>query len=321
MLKKLVKKLEKKPLLDKLLSLNPIFSNFINNCLVVFLYHEVSDNPSKFHLNNNLNVTPNIFYKQMNFIKKNFHIINPQDIFLNKFTTPAALVTFDDGAKGYFDNALPILNELKIPSVHFLNMEPIMKGINWNGFIAYFNDIKKKTIHAQHDEYIKYKEIQKKNGDLNDILKNVKEYHGLWANTQDLDNCKNNNLVFFGSHLFNHFNAVSLSKNELSFQYLENKKYLNNFNNSINFFSYPYGHNNIHYNSNTTKIIRNLGAKCIFTANPISYKIQFNKKNDLFHRIPLFNWIETEQQFKKHLILSKYKTSLNFLRNKHSNNY
>jgi len=48
---------------------------FLNRTLTVFVYHDVSDNPSEFSLKYNLNVCPEIFEHQINFIKNNFNVI------------------------------------------------------------------------------------------------------------------------------------------------------------------------------------------------------------------------------------------------------
>ena len=114
--------------------------------MVTVVYHEVSDKPSKFHLENNLSITKQNFYNQLIFLKNNFNIISPLDLISNNFATPATLITFDDGAKGFFNNARTILEELKIPCVHFLNMEPILGGLNINGLVSYLLDVDKRIF-------------------------------------------------------------------------------------------------------------------------------------------------------------------------------
>lgn len=319
MIKKFFKKIENSSFTKNLCNNNYVFNKSLNNNVVVLLYHEISENPSNFHSNNGLNVTPNIFYKQLYFMKKNFNIINPHDFYNNNFSCPSAMITFDDGAKGYFDNAIPILKELNLPSLHFLNMEPILGGLNWNGLVSYL-------IEADHSfkEYllnqkvsfsnINYASVAQylKQTNKQKIFDKAKNFHGPWASINDLEKCNNNKLVYFGNHLYNHYNAVTLKKNDLIFQYNENKKHIIKYNNFIEYFSYPYGQPDLFYNHFTNKIIRELGAKKIFTANPINY----NYKDFLIHRLPFFNNLELDKDIKKHILIPKYKNIIkNYLLN------
>lgn len=310
MIKKIFKQLENSYFTKKLLSNNYFFNKSLNNSIVVLLYHEVSNNPSNFHYSNGLNVTPNVFYKQLNFLKKNFNIISPKNFLNKKFEGPSAMITFDDGAKGYFDNAIPILNELNLPSLHFLNMEPILGDINWNGLVSYLIE-----IDLDFKEYILNKKITFSNISIssvmeylnkknkNRILDKAKDFHGPWASVLDLEKNQDSKLIFFGNHLYNHYNATSLQEKDLIFQYQENKKYIIKYNNFIEYFSYPYGQPDLFYNDFTNRVIIELGAKKIFSANPINY----NHKNIVSHRLPIFNNIESDNDIKKHILLPKYK--------------
>jgi peptidoglycan/xylan/chitin deacetylase (PgdA/CDA1 family) len=64
------------------------------------------------------------FRAQMQWLKRRCAVIAPED--LPQFardssrTRPAVLVTFDDGYRDYYDNAYPVLDELRIPAVVFL---------------------------------------------------------------------------------------------------------------------------------------------------------------------------------------------------------
>ena len=110
---------------------------FLNRTLTVFVYHDVSDNPSEFSLKYNLNVCPEIFEHQINFIKNNFNIISSDDLLEARIPPKAALITFDDGFRSYFKNAVPILKKYSVPSIIFLNMEPVEGAIFWSGLITY----------------------------------------------------------------------------------------------------------------------------------------------------------------------------------------
>ena len=95
--------------------------------ITIFLYHDINNEPSKFCKDFNLNVSPHIFEKQIKFIQKKFNIISPDQL-LNQKKLPdnPALITFDDGFAGAFNNGIQYLVEHKIPSIMFLNMGHII---------------------------------------------------------------------------------------------------------------------------------------------------------------------------------------------------
>ena len=118
---------------------------FFDTKLVVFVYHEVNDNPSLFLKSNGLAISVKDFQDQIKWIQVNFNLINPE-ILLSSEPLPrrAALITFDDGYRGVFENGLPILKLANIPSIHFLNMEPILnRGYLLSAFAHYLQNYSK----------------------------------------------------------------------------------------------------------------------------------------------------------------------------------
>ena len=76
----------------------------IENSLTVFCYHDVTKTPSDFSRQNSLNVPPKVFDYQIDYIKKNFNVIEPKQLMEQPLPLKAALVTFDDGFKSFFTN-------------------------------------------------------------------------------------------------------------------------------------------------------------------------------------------------------------------------
>ncbi len=71
-------------------------------------------------------VTPDDFRKQLlllknqgDFIEPNYLVENLNEVLESKFNY--FLITFDDGLKEQFENALPILDDLNIPAIFFIN--------------------------------------------------------------------------------------------------------------------------------------------------------------------------------------------------------
>ena len=265
-----------------------VFNKTLTNSLITVLYHQVSDHPSEFHQENDLN----------------------DFLISQKFETPAILITFDDGEKKFFGKASEILKDLNLPCLHFLNMETVIGGLNINGIVSYLINKDKTIFDFHNNEEINLQNITKKQienflnkVDKNKIIKKAKEYHGEWASLDDIELCSKNNLIYFGNHFFNHYSALSLSTDEIRFQYLENQKYLIKFKNSVNMFSYPYGQPNLFFNESTNNTIRNIGCDYIFTANPMNYS-KFNK-DSIYHRLPMHDFVDNSAKIKAHLVRPK----------------
>ena len=250
--------------------------------LTTFLYHEINNTPSEFHKINNLSVTEDIFYDQLRFIKNEFNIINPKDLIKNKFYKHKnALITFDDSSKGIIENAIPILNDLKIPALFFLNMDIITTNENYMTKIFY--------IMKNFDYEFKNNKIR--NIFSKDVSKffskiNYDEYEifsGKWIKLEDLLNLKNSKDFYIGNHLYNHYSVKYLNQKSVINQYKKNEKLLKNYNNYLPLFSYPFGQFKLDYDKFTNKLITSLGAKYIFTANLINQKINKN----IIHRVAI----------------------------------
>ena len=288
----------------------------IKNATIVLLYHEVSNNPSTFHKIYNLNIPPSVFEEQIKAIKKIFNLISPKELLSGNYKKPACMITFDDGAAGYFENALPILLKHQVHSTVFLNMGPIINAeIFWAGLITYLCEfdknfidyIKKKrpNISSPYFLFILREDIQSyiDENKKEQIYQKARNYYGKFANRSHIEKYKDNLLVSFGNHLYNHFNCVSFSKDDICNAYLKNQTEIEKYPNATKCFSYPFGQANTCYNDCTTKMIKNLGAQAIFTANPNS----FYPEDQIFHRLPMTKGIQAEKEFRTLLTITKIK--------------
>jgi peptidoglycan/xylan/chitin deacetylase (PgdA/CDA1 family) len=97
------------------------------NRLTVLAYHRIADPKSagQASLQSNVSSTPWNFSVQMEFLRRQFDIISLADLrawLHDGVRLPAypALVTFDDGYRDTFDEALPVLRAKALPGVLFL---------------------------------------------------------------------------------------------------------------------------------------------------------------------------------------------------------
>ena len=98
------------------------FKKIIKNDIIIFLYHDVSNNPSPFNEKYYLNVTPENFINQIEIISQYFKIISPLKLVDYKevnFDKPLALISFDDGYYSYFQMCLYFLNRFLISFLNF----------------------------------------------------------------------------------------------------------------------------------------------------------------------------------------------------------
>ena len=208
-----------------------LIKRLLNKSLVTFVYHDVTDTPSKFSNKYNLCITPNNFEKQVNVIRKLFNIISPKQLLYNDFKQPAALITFDDGFKSYFDFALPILSNLGIPSINFINYGVIKNELFWPGVTTFLTH--------DDDDYSKYKEKHQvenqkqpeflyvnedfvsqylKGSKSKELLnKLIRDYQGDFANKNDLIKSSKYNETYLGSHLYEHFNCANIANEKINF--------------------------------------------------------------------------------------------------------
>ncbi len=254
----------------------PRVQHSIDKGLTVFAFHDVSNTPSEFAKRYGLVVSTEIFERQIQWIKANFEIIHPSMI-LGEMPLPkrAAVITFDDGYRGTFENGLPILERLGVPSIIFLNMQPILLGTpvlsamscylekyvpdfskfcHRSGLVAPFHMSLNPTV---WDDY------QRDYASVN--LTAVKKFQGAFADSAALLRWDNHSLVSYGNHLFEHWNAVALSSEELKEQYLRNEAALAGFAARVNLFAFTNGQPDTCFSKRDLALLQSMGAGRVFS--------------------------------------------------------
>ncbi|MBT4512420.1 MAG: polysaccharide deacetylase family protein [Chloroflexi bacterium] len=308
MFKNLAKKCIRSKPVQALLAADIVFNQACKNSVVILLYHDVSEHPGEFSRIYNLNVPPNVFDQQIKILSKLFNVITPQQLIAGEYETPAALITFDDGMVGYFENAVPIMKLYQCPSTVFLNMGPVNGDIFWAGLVTYLCEYDQRFLEAlidyykgavpkPHHLYCARQMVEEylAENDQNSIYQAARNFYGGFATRQHLDSVDNDELVYFGNHLYNHYNATMLFDNELKESYLKNRDELLQFNNSVELFSYPFGQPGSCYNQNTDSLISDCGSQKLFTAKPA---VNSDMTRNIMHRIPLIGDMCFEQDIK-----------------------
>ena len=298
-----------------------IINNIFKNAVVIFIYHDVSSKPSHFSKKYNLNIPPDVFYSQVRAINNIFNIISPSDLINSNFERPAALFTFDDGFKSYFNNALPILKEFNSPSINFINYDVINGELFWPCLTTYlcnydpnYTEYKKinKIHNSKKPEYLFMNENSVdayiKQSNKEKLYNLVREYQGEFANETDLIKSNEFHMSFLGSHLYKHLNCAIIGNDRLKIMQKKNVNHLSKFPNFINFFAYPFGQPIDCFNDKTNNILTQLKINKIFSS---SSTINFDTSHLLLDRIDLHDKVNDEQSLMFYLAKRFIKTGLN----------
>tara|TARA_Y100001934_G_C12383283_1_gene793917 strand:- start:660 stop:1592 length:933 start_codon:yes stop_codon:yes gene_type:complete len=284
----------------------PFGKHLTKNKLTIFCYHDVSNSPGEFSEKYNLNVSPNIFEYQIKFIKENFNVISPDDLLANKIPKHAALITFDDGYKSYFESAIPLLKKYNLPSLIFLNMAPVNGDIFLSGLVTYLCDkssdfrnhiflnakcdLDKKPLHLYCSREIVNSFIELKGDTFRDEVEN---FVGDFATKKDLELQSSNDLVFFGNHLYNHDVSLLLSDEELLESFNRNQNELKKYPCSRNLFAFPFGQPETCFSKRQIDLLICNGALKVFSSYPL---VNARDNDQYLHRIPLTRFNNTKSR-------------------------
>lgn len=284
----------------RLLAAGPLNRRILDKALVVFLYHEVSDSPSEFNRLHRLTVSPSSFSKHLDLIRSRFHVISPQQLLSGDYPRPAALITFDDGNRSYFTEALPILKKKGIPSAAFINMGPVLGEVCWSGLVTYLQQHEPDFVSRSgrrpsgnefrdltEEEVLPY--LEGKAG----LREKVRAFRGPVASEEDLKAAGSDQLVTLGNHLFNHYNATLLS-DRLREEYRKNQRLLEKFSSGSRLVSYPFSC----WSRDTTRMLLEEGAQALFAGGGLP---NFDTRGPMFHRVELDDMIATEAQMHRAL--------------------
>lgn len=254
----------------------PRVRHSIDKGLTVFAFHDVSNRPSQFATRYGLVVSNETFERQIQWIKANFEVVHPSAILANEpLPKRAAVITFDDGYRGTFENGLPILERLGVPSLIFLNMQPILLGSPVMSAMACFLDgadpafanfcrqaSLERPFHLSLNPRV-WEEYKREHADID--MSAVGKFQGEFADLDTLRRWDEHSLVCYGNHLFEHWNAAALSSEELKDQYLHNEAELSSFSGRVNLFAFTNGQPDTCFSTRDVALLKSLGAGRVFS--------------------------------------------------------
>lgn len=295
----------------------------INN-ITVFCYHRVVDVPLDTW---KLAVKPELFAKQVKYIKENYSLLRSEEDWNGFKGKRAAVITFDDGYEDLYVNALPIIEEYKVPATVFVATENIdtTKEFWWDEIERIiFNSSKKsldefgmrlKLSTAKDREEACYKihpYVKKMNSKDREIyLSELANRHGC---TADRDYCRSmsseqlrklsrSSLITIGGHTVTHSCLAYQSLKEQKYEIEQSKDTIEDIiGKELEVFSYPFGQGE-DFTDETIKIALQSGYKKVFAAFPGITNMQF--RNGYIPRINIGQESEFDSSIR---LLRRYET-------------
>ncbi len=297
------------------------FGNIIDLPSIILIYHRVSE------LNHDpqmLAVTPENFYNQIVYLKKNYNILSVEefDFLINgkkKLPKKSILITFDDGYADNEYNALSILESLNTQALFFITTSCINtdEEMWWDQLDNVFfsdNDLPKElTISVNKTEFnfftsslkdksntyrtlhslIKFNRKETRDYILQNLfnwanipIRSRKEYRMM--NNAELLKMDNSPAAKIGAHTVSHTPLSILNYNEQYEEIKISKEFLESFlNHSVKYFSYPFG-NRKDYNRDSVEICKKLNFNFV-CANFHSQVHRWTNKFEL-PRLLVRNW-------------------------------
>lgn len=274
----------------------PPIQALLNRSLLVFLYHDVSDEPALFSQECELAVSVRTFQYQLRFIAKTFNVVSMDDLLADRIPERAALITFDDGLGSVFRNALPILRRMGLPSTIFINMAPVMGEPFWAaravylsrhvaGFLEFLKERSgARALKAPHLACTPHlvEEWDRLRGDA--YLEELAVYSGTFATLDDVKAAAEDPLVTFGNHLYQHYNMLMLSDGVLEAQVGVNAKALSAYRGYRPVLAFPFGRS---FTERHVALLSAWGIERCFTGIPSA---NYDSQAQILHRMSLTSW-------------------------------
>ncbi len=250
---------------DILLSIKQFNKN--NSNFIILAYHTTSKKA---------------FMEHMQYLDKKYSIISYDEFYkqFSKKNYPSDLtfiITFDDGYKNFYDEIYRVCDEISIPATVFITTGNV---INRNPFWwDEARDMKKMGIDINMKK-LALLTSEKREFILNNIKNKVNYTHKLdivLTKEQILEMNKNKQ-ISFGSHTVSHTNLAVENEDNIRYELIESKKFLEKLlNKEIIHFAYP----NTCYDQRIIPILHEVGYKTALT-NPDLMVL----KTDNFYEIP-----------------------------------
>jgi|GEM_PF-2668572 len=207
--------------------------------LTVFVFHDITDHPSKFSKSIGTHTPVSVFRRQLGWILQNFDVVHPATVDQLREENRSAVLTFDDGNVGFRDEVVPILEELSLPAVVFvnsdvLNGEPSAAVVNhWCG-ITESGDRWCDSIPSTHRARVTSLQDS-------EHWEDFWTQHGRFLTNSDLVALGDHSLICVGNHLANHWDTAGLTTAQFREEFTRGRDALARFQNTLSWYAPPHG--------------------------------------------------------------------------------
>lgn len=231
-----------------------VFRSTIRKHLTIFLFHEVTDSPSRFQSHcMNYTSTAN-FERCIKWISKNYEVIDVKNISTLKSasTKPLAMITFDDAWQGQLAALVKVSNDFDLPVTFFTNFGTIETGIDNAAFESYEQESDAKIV-LSHKILNSDFEFQSWQGGI--LSKNEFEQLSRLSN------------ITISNHGYMHYCSSELTKEDFLENVSSNERAISQFNPSNRFFAFPFGRPEKDFTISQVRLLLDLNYEYLFAAD------------------------------------------------------
>ena len=235
----------------------------ISKKLTVFLFHEVTDNPSSFqHQCMNYTSTAN-FERCIKWISKNYEIIDVKSISILKrvSTKPLAVITFDDAWRGQLAALVKVSNEFDLPVTFFTNFGTIETGVDNAAYESYKTESGAKAVLRLNT--------------LSDDLE-FQTWQGEILSKHEIDQLSRLSNITISNHGYMHYCSSKLAKEDFLENVSRNERAIDVFNPSNRFFAFPFGRPEKDFTISQVRLLIDLDYEYVFAADSSLNTIPLN---------------------------------------------
>ncbi|MFC1684780.1 polysaccharide deacetylase family protein [Pseudomonadota bacterium] len=252
--------------------------------LNILIYHRVLNQPDPLRPNE---VDIQRFNKHMKWVKRCFNVLDLSKavelMHMHQLPPRSLSITFDDGYKDNYTNALPILKAHQLKATVFVSTAFLNSGAMWNDIvIESFRNVESDVIDMTQYGLGVYDLIDERNGSLNRLLTDLKylsfdqrakivgDIPGLFSTKTPLDLMMNDDEVkamssqgiTIGAHTVNHPILSKIEPNSAEHEILGSKNYLEELlDKPVDMFAYPNGKPGIDYCDEHVQMVKRMGFK------------------------------------------------------------
>ncbi|HCM67500.1 MAG TPA: hypothetical protein DIS62_00640 [Candidatus Kerfeldbacteria bacterium] len=247
----------------------------------IFLLHSTSAKPARDLSQGLHNITPDIIHNGFAKLQRIFSFLSLDELMAYRGKTSVAALTFDDGYTSVFQEAYPVLKELRIPFVIYLNCSSFTGKPFWRDMIR---TLVNRRLEYQFHEYCQAKGLKIHGFHKHGLYKSTKsainnskvvhehlsgffERFNIDAAPLALINREESLIVdpiiSYGNHTYNHYLLSSLPRRDQQLEIEKNKKIIHELKlQESPVFSLPFGGDH-DFDEHTVQLAKEFGYKAI----------------------------------------------------------